>query len=469
MPEFLAEELAEWSRGQWSPRLPEKLNGVTSDSRILRKNNLYFALKGPRFDGHDFIKEAFDKGASGAVVAEEREKEIRNCVLAFENRAILVVKEPAEALKDIARGYRLKVNPAIIGITGSVGKSTVKEMTAQMISLCMTTTRTKGNWNNEIGLPLSMLEMEESCRVGVFELGTNHPGEMDRLCDVLRPLCGMITNIGCAHMGSFGSLEAIAEEKACILKHLPCQGTAVLNKDCVFFDMFRSLCRCRVITVSARSDADYKCIEVNKAGNRAVIHEKESGEKFVLNLRLPGEHNVMNAMFAIAAVRGEGIGWENIGNGIKNYKSLPMRWEEMEVKGIKIINDAYNSNPLSVKAAIKTLMSISQEKRKWLVLGGMLELGHMEKQEHIAIGQFAAEQCPAGLITVGKLGDLIAQGAEDGGLDHNRIFRCYDKYEATSMIMRNVAEGDVILFKGSRGVKLEEIIEETRQQCGDMK
>ncbi|MFC1499068.1 UDP-N-acetylmuramoyl-tripeptide--D-alanyl-D-alanine ligase [Verrucomicrobiota bacterium] len=466
MPTFYSEELAEWSGGIWEPARPDSVLGASNDTRTLERGNLYFALKGKNFDGHNFVEEAFNKGASGAVV--DRSQESRRCQgyggqAGFRSQnsewPLLVVDDTAGALRDIAAGYREKVNPEIIAITGSAGKSTVREMTAEMLSTVGKTARTKNNWNNDIGVPLSLLAMEENTSFGVFEAGTNHPGEITPLCDILKPSLGVVTNVGPAHIGFFGSIDAIANEKACLLRSLPANGVSVLCVDDNFFDLFQSVSPSCVITVSAVGDADYVCSLRNPVDNEAVIREKSTGDEFTFHLPVPGEHNIINAMFAAAVARRYGVEWRNISTALNNYPPLPMRWGEEKIGGVLLINDAYNANPLSMRASINAFKEMHIDGRKWLVLGDMLELGSYEKEEHVAIGEFVASNQWAGLIVQGSLGKLIAQSAENAGFNSDSIFYCENHDEIAEILTENATDEDAVLLKASRGIGLEKVVE----------
>jgi UDP-N-acetylmuramoyl-tripeptide--D-alanyl-D-alanine ligase len=259
------------------------------------------------------------------------------------------------------------------------------------------------------------------------------------------------------HIEFFGSTEAIALEKASLLKSLPGDGLSVLDADGVFFDLLKSFSPSRVITVSFRGDADYTCMRDDLQKKEVLIREKQTGETFVFHSILPGAHNVINAMFAIAVGRAHGIDWDRIRFALESYTPLPMRWEEKSVRGIKVINDAYNANPLSMRVAIKTFSEESAEGGKWLVLAGMLELGAKEADEHVLLGEFVGGKNWAGLVVVGKLGGLIAKGAEDAGFGKDLVFRCKDNAAAAELLAVRVKAGDQVFFKASRGMHLEEV------------
>ena len=480
MPEFDPAELAEWSGGTWTPCPPERVVGVSNDTRTIEAGNLYFALQGERFDGHEFAGDAFAKGAAAAVVARERVDVVRGQRAGeTPERCLLVVGDTREALMDTAAGYRLKIDPRMIGITGSVGKSTVKEMTARMFAARGPTAWTKGNWNNDVGLPLSILAMEESTTTGVFEVGTNHPGEIARLCDALRPSSGVVTNVGPVHMEHFDSVEAIAREKGALLACLPGDGFAVLDGGGEFLPLLRSMCDARVIKVGReRERDDYVCLRSDSAGGEFTVFEKVTGEEAALRNAVPGGHNITNALFAVAVARTCGIPWDDVREALAGYDPLPMRWQRSRVKWQKgadrgasagpvvgIVNDAYNANPMSMRASVRAFAEQNSPGRKWLVLADMLELGAGAATEHAALGAFIARvfseepEMWGGLVATGDLGRAIVDGALAAGAPDSRVAWCRDKDDAYGVLSDRVSSGDDILLKASRGMRLEELLE----------
>lgn len=453
MPTLDPGKLAAWSGGRWTPSAPPAVGGVSNDTRTLRRGDLYVALRGQMFDGHAFVDAAFRAGAAGAVVEAA-------AALESESRPVLRVVDTRVALTRMAEGYRLAVNPVIVGVTGSAGKTTVKEMMADVLAEDGPTARTRGNWNNEIGLPLSLLAMAGDVQTGVFEIGTNHPGELARLCRVLKPVWGVVTNVGPVHIEFFGSVEAIALEKSALLSQLPQDGVAVLNRDGACFDLLRTASHAPVVTVAMRGDADYVCGWRTDGFGDGYIREAASGEEQEVRLAVPGDHNLMNATFAAAVGRQRGMDWAPIVRALAAHRPLPMRGETQAVGGVCVINDAYNANPLSMRAAIRAFARESRCGGKWLVLGGMLELGADEEAAHVDIGRLVAgEGAWSGLIVVGPLGRLIADGAAAEGFAKERICCCDDNDAAGRALQRLPVPGDAVLLKASRGVALEQAIE----------
>jgi len=461
MPSFDPVEMAMWTGGTWDPLPPKAIDGVSNDTRSLNRGNVYFALTGGNFEGHAFVERAFEKGASGAVVSDSW-----MAPESVKGRPLLRVAAPARALRDVAAGYRQKLNPRIVAVTGSAGKTTVKEMTAHMLSTTLPVASTKGNWNNDIGLPLSLLAMSRQTRVGVFEVGTNHPGELAPLCGLLKPTWGVVTNVGPVHIEFFGSVESIAREKAEVLRCLPPDGVAVLNQDDPSFNLLCDMAPGRVITISMRDEADYACLARDPGTGSATIRERSSGEEHALQLSLTGEHNIVNVLLAIAVARGFGVSWEDIRRAASSYCSLPMRWETKQFRGITAVNDAYNANPLSMRAALRTFAEMPAGGRKWLLLGGMLELGSRQEEEHLAVGRHVGAGDWAGLIAVGPLGKLIARGAEEAGFSAQRIFCCANNEAAAHVAVEQLKSGDRVLLKASRGMRLEEVLAAIEKRGG---
>lgn len=447
MPVFSANELALWTGGRWEGTPPASLRGVCNDTRTMPPGALYIALRGSNFDGHAFVGKALSMGAAGAMVAEGARIDCAGCI------PLLRVPDTLRGLRDMARGHRRSFKAPFVGITGSVGKSTVKEMTAAVLWALGPVGRTLGNWNNEIGLPLSMLAMERDSIAGVFEAGMNHPGEIVPLCDLIAPSWGIVTNIAPVHTEFFDSLEGIAVEKAEMLRRLPRDGTAVLRRDDAFFGVLSKAAPCRVVTVSENGDADYTC---SSGDGEAVILERSGGEKCGFKPPLPGRHNLANALFAAAVGRGFGIGWDRIRVALESYRPLPSRWNREVARGVTFIDDSYNASPLSMKAAIETFAGLGGFRRKWLVLGDMLELGRDEREHHEAIGRMLAGFDWEGLVVVGSRGGWIADGAVGAGLDPARVRRCADAAGAGGALAALAAAGDAVLLKASHGIGLAE-------------
>ncbi len=450
-PEYGATDLAVWSRGVWTspPALP--LEGISTDTRTLQPGNVYVALKGESFDGHAFIEAAFDRGASAAIV------ETAWAAKGHLKRPFLAVSDSKQALMSIARGYRATLPIRITAVTGSVGKTSVKEMAADVLARIDKTARTRGNWNNDIGTPLSILGVTPDAKLGVFEVGMNHPGELAPLCDMLKPTCGIITTIGPVHLEFFPSVEAIAVEKATVFASLPSHGMAVISKDEKYFDVVANYAKCRLLTTSLAGDADYVARRFEDSLS-FTVEERATGETATFDSPLPGEYVVSNALLAIALGRAHGVAWADLVETIAAYKPLYLRWQAETRDGVEFINDAYNANPVSMRASIRAFGEHRVPGLRWLVLAGMRELGATEEEEHRDLGRDLASGSWGGLVTVGKAGHWIGEGAMAAGMKSGQVHSCMDAAGAAHRLRELVKPGDAVLLKASRGEHLEDVV-----------
>ncbi|MEA2068987.1 MAG: UDP-N-acetylmuramoyl-tripeptide--D-alanyl-D-alanine ligase, partial [Verrucomicrobiota bacterium] len=325
MSEFRPGELSQWVSRLWKNGIPEHLvTGVSHDTRTLKPGDLYIAIRGDNFDGHAFTRDAFKKGAVGALVHDGFQ---------WSENPVLKVPDTVKGLQDLARGYRKKWIGIPVGITGSVGKTTVKEMCADVLSVKGATHRTAGNYNNHIGLPLSMLAMPQQAHYGVFEIGMNHPGEISALAYLLQPKIGILTDICNAHRERFRSLEEIAREKMKLVERVPSSGTVILDRDSEWYAMIRRHTCANVTTVSLEGVADY----VGRKVGSGVLNV--NGYNYIMPQ--PGEHIMRNALRAIALGLELCMEPDEISAGLRKFRAPPMRWQESDVRGIKFINDAY--------------------------------------------------------------------------------------------------------------------------------
>lgn len=456
MSRYEAQWLAQVTGGQWTCLPDRPIRSVMNDTRRLDTGALYVALRGDNFDGHAFVENAFKAGAAAAMVN-------RDGIDSADRRfSLLAVDDTRDALLALGAAHRQRVAPLVIGVTGSVGKSTVKEMTAAVLGAAGETARTLGNWNNEIGLPLSLLAMEPNTRFGVFEAGMNHPGELFRLANVLRSDWGVVTTVGPVHLEFFDSEEAIAREKGELLRALPPGGKAFLNRDDVWYPLLREMAPCEVKTVSLEGDADL-IVRGDEAAGRLFVSGLDGDQTHEFEWTWAGRHNALNAGFALLIGREAGMTWRQMALGLATYRPLPMRWQELRVEGCLFINDAYNANPASMRAALATFATTRCEGRRWLLLGDMFELGVTAGEEHENLGGELADRGGwAGLLTVGPLAARIADGARRKGLARECIWKCDDTRTAAAVLKAQLAPGDAVLLKASRGVALEKVIEELR-------
>jgi UDP-N-acetylmuramoyl-tripeptide--D-alanyl-D-alanine ligase len=409
-------EIATWLSRDWkNSDVSFPVLGICHDTRTLKPGEIYIAIKGAVHDGHDFVEKAVEAGAAGLIV--EREFPM------FGNLPQMVVPDAMKALHDLAVGARKEWGGTVIGITGSVGKTTVKEMIASVLAQEGTVSKTKGNWNNDIGLPLSMLAADRASDFFVFELGMSHPGEIAALASLLRPDWAVMTDIGKAHIEFFQSLEKIAEEKASLLSFAD---SALLDETSEWFNLFKRFCKGRVVTFG--------------------------DEAFEFTVPQPGDHMIRNARRAAALGRELGLTPQQIQNGLNSFSPGAMRWERSEEKGIVFINDAYNANPLSMRAALSAFAAMPCSGRRFAVLGAMRELGASSDAEHRELGVFVDTLGLDGIITIGGAGaKIVCQGILGATKD-----------EAGFILRDRLRAGDAVLFKASRGERLETVLNDLK-------
>lgn len=419
------------------------ITGFNHDTRTIKPGDLYVAIRGDQFDGHRFVEQAFEKGAVAALVEPG---------FTANNRALLTVSDTRQALLDMAQAYRQTWGGTVFGITGSVGKTTTKEMLADMLSLRGSCERTVGNWNNDIGLPLCMLNAKPDAASYVLELGMNHPGEIARLAETLAPDWGVMTTVGPVHLEHFDSEEDIAREKRTMFAEIKKPGRVVLASDEPHYDVLRAATKSH-ISVALSGAADYAV--TSRSGLFFSVKESKSGQTFTYEAPLPGDHIIRNALRVIAVGRELGIDPCLIAKKLSTYRTLAMRWEVTTRRGVTFVNDAYNANPVSMRAAMLGFMEIGGGGKRWVVLGGMRELGAAEGALHAEIGVFAAALPVERVLFVGKLANALA--ADVGESD--RVSCVATTQEAAALLQAQTRLGDTILLKASRGEKLEQIID----------
>jgi UDP-N-acetylmuramoyl-tripeptide--D-alanyl-D-alanine ligase len=438
---------------QGDPRL--EIKNVSIDTRHLIKGSLFFALKGECYDAHDFLGQAAAAGAVGAVVARHPGFTLPSDLV------LLKVPDPKEALQKLARHNRQSCPALIIGITGSTGKTATKDILATLLAEKLVTLKTNGNLNNEIGLPLTLLELNTSHQVGVLEMAMRGPGEIDLLCHLASPDGAIITNIGVAHLERLGSQDNLARAKGEILDHIPQNGFAVLNGESPYIYREARRARGKVLFFALRGTADILAFDLKtvEKGIRFTvrINDVEATETEVY-LPLPGRHNVLNALAAIGAAKILGFSLAEIKAGLAKVTLSKMRLEISERNGLTIINDTYNANPDSVLAALEVLNEVAGQKPKIAVLGDMLELGSYAFEGHRKTGGAIAASNIQYLVTVGELALQIAAGASAAGMPKKNIFTCRDNDEAVSCLQKILVPGGVMLVKGSRLLKMEDIV-----------
>ncbi len=456
MEKILAGELAAWTGGKLlKGENNAAVVSLSTDSRALKAGDFFVAIKGERFDGHDFVEKLSSAGALGAVVSRES-LEVKKLKIA------LLVSDTTEALKNIAAGYLRKLDRLkVAGISGSNGKTTSKDLLGSILSGSLKTHKPKGSFNNQIGLPLTILETDSSFGALILEYGTNHPGEIASLLKVARPDVAGITNIGMAHIGNFNTRENILKEKWGLLESVKTGGLVALNiDDELLAGKKAGLKNKNCLTFGKNDRADVraeKIFELPEGGT--VFTLVYNGAKEEVKFKLLGLHNISNALCAAALAAGFGLDIKKIAAGLSGFKPVSLhRLAVKEFEGIRIIDDAYNANPDSVKGAIKTLNSL-EAKRKFIVLGEMAELGEYARELHEAVGAEAAAAEPDGFFAVGSTGAWYKSGAKRAGLPEDKV-RLFSDNEAAKVFLKGcLKRGDVVLIKGSRRAGMEKLVE----------
>ena len=440
------------------------INRISIDSRTLIPGDLFFAIIGPNFDGHDFIFEAFNKGAVGVVVCKDASTLFQNEQI-DKNKIVIEVKNTLSALQDWSKYYKHKFKTFNICVTGSNGKTTTKEIIAYILSQEFPLLKTSGNYNNEIGIPLTLLQLNKSHKLLVAEMGMRGLGEIRTLTNFISPDLAVITNIGEAHIGLLGSKNNIFKAKSELLQSLDKEGIAILNRDDPYFlKMLEIVKDKKVYTFGIENKSDIMACNirmVNDKGMRFVL-EVQNGKSRDIYFPLLGRHNVYNALAASAAAFALETELDLIERGLSSFKPLDLHMQLSNFnQGIKILNDSYNASPLSVKSALETLAEAAQNNRKIAILGDMLELGEKADFYHREIGKEAVKLSINILITIGQGGKIIAQSYKEEGMAKERVFS-FEKNEKINLAKKLLSltkPGDFILLKGSREMKMEEILE----------
>jgi UDP-N-acetylmuramoyl-tripeptide--D-alanyl-D-alanine ligase len=422
---------------------------VVSDSRTLSSQQLFVALKGPRFDGHEFVGAALASGAAGALVDAEQPVRL----------AQIIVPDTQAALERAARHWRAGFTGTLVGVAGSNGKTTAKEMTAAILGQSGNCLATRGNLNNHIGVPLTLLRLTPAHRFAVVEMGANRAGEVAALVSIARPTIGMITNAGAEHLEGFGSLEGVARAEGEMVAGLTLGATAVINADDEFAGLWRALTPARVVTFGVREPADFSAAEVHTSvGSEGFLTQfrlSAPAGSAAIHLAVGGAHNVANALAAAAAAASAGAGLEHIAAGLAAVRAVPGRLQfKQGASGAWLIDDSYNANPSSVRAAIEVLSSLAG--RKWLVLGDMAELGEFAEAAHSAIGEFARAH---GVERLYATGSLAARAVDSFGAGAQWYSDAAALTAALTGALGKAAPDVRLLIKGSRMNRLERVVD----------
>ena len=446
MPTLTFRQIAAMTGGEviQQPDLPT--SSVVIDSREVKPDSVFFAIKGERLDGHQFLAQALQT-ARGAVVAQIPEN-------LPPDKGIVKVADTTVALQQLAKSIRERYDFLLIAITGSAGKTTTKEMIATLVGTERRTFKSWGNFNNLIGCPLCIDNTPDDAQVVVSEMGMNHKGEIAQLAGLTRPDIGVYTNIGPVHIEFFGTIEKIAEAKKELLENVKPGGTIVINADNKYvMDISRDFDG-RKVTYGIDNDAMFRATDVRENGLLGTTFKLKD---FPMELPLPGRHNLENLLAAIATARVAGISWDGIGRGIQQLKPAYHRGVIVPWRGATIYDDSYNSNPYALKRALELMQQAEVEGRRIAVLGDMLELGERERDYHRESGAAIPPAIDV-VVGVGPRSTSLLDGARSAGFDADRL-QHFDNAESAGAFLKDfIREGDLVLIKASRGIGLDKIV-----------
>ena len=450
-----------------------EISEVSTNSKEGDKNTLFVPVIGEHVDAHDFIADAYCHGMR--AVFTSRGEVIKN----MPEMTYIKVENTVAALQRFGAAVRNLFDIPIVGITGSVGKTTTKEMIAAALEGSLCTLKTSGNMNSQVGLPRMMLRISEKHQIAVIEMGMSLPGEMGKIAAVARPECAVITNIGVSHIGQLGSKENIRREKLDIISEFPCGGTLFLNgDDPMLCDLVsnagtvkmseqakKQFSKAKLVTFGLSEYCDFRARAVRPEGEHTtfILDYPNGSERGELEVSLPvlGDHNIRNALAAFAVAAYYNIPLEHAAAGLANYTPIAMRGGKIESNGVILIDDTYNASPDSMRGAIDSLM-FSPAKRHIAVLASMLELGAISKECHQEVGVYAAMKGVDLLVAIGSEAEYIAQAANNAGIAAAVYFK--DNEEAFEFLDRELVFGDVVLFKGSRGMKLDKLVDRIKAE-----
>lgn len=429
------------------------IDKIRTDSRTLKGGELFVALRGENFDGHDFVEAAAKANAVGAIVESDWKGKLP------ETFALIRAEDTLQAYQELAANYRRSLPLKVVAITGSNGKTSTKDFAAAVLARRFRVTKTEGNFNNHVGLPRTILEATSRNEVAVWEIGMNHPGEIAALARLAMPDVVIITNIGVAHIEFMGSREAIAVEKGALAEAVDAQGTVILNADDPFTKSMAKRARGKVLFAGTTAGA-IRASEISQSESGTDFTILEGAHRCRAQLPVPGLHMVQNALLAVAAGRVFGLSLEECAAGLVAAPLTKARLQIKEIQGVHFLDDSYNANPDSMKAALRTLVELDADGKRIAVLGEMRELGSESEHGHREVGETAAALKVDHLITIGNAAATIAQAAQRAGLEKSVAVN--STTEAAELLGEIVEPGDLVLIKGSRAARTEEVIEHFR-------
>jgi UDP-N-acetylmuramoyl-tripeptide--D-alanyl-D-alanine ligase len=446
--EFSVDEICLATKGTILGIVYEKqFTGISTDTRTIKQGDVFIPLVGEKYDGHDFIEQAIENGAVGVIISRKE-------IVLSKSVTLILVADTLIALQDMARFHRQRFSIPVVAITGSNGKTTTKDMAAAVLFSQFHVLKTEANYNNEIGLPLTLLQLNDQHEVAVVEMGMRGKGQIRQLANIALPTIAIITNVGETHLELLGSIENVAAAKAELLEVIPENGLVILNADNSYVREMEKQVRSRVVLFGLEQ-GDIKAEAIN-AGTQSmsfICHYLKN--EFLVEIPTVGKHNVYNALAAIAVGIELGMNSNVICSGIQTFNASPMRLHIEKLGDYIVVNDAYNASPMSMSAAIDTLLEVA-EGRTVAVLGDMLELGHIAVAAHRQIGEKLGRSHVDVVVTLGELAEHIALAASEFGVEQS--VACSSHHDAQEALKKLIMPGDTILVKGSRGMKMENII-----------
>ncbi|HEY5163544.1 MAG TPA: UDP-N-acetylmuramoyl-tripeptide--D-alanyl-D-alanine ligase [Terriglobales bacterium] len=443
--------VADFTRAEGSFDRDEVASGYSIDSRTLQPGELFFAVKGERFDGHDFVEAALERGAVGAVVAGTQAARYK------QKSRLLAVPEPLEALQRLGRAVRRLWNKPLLAVTGSAGKTTTKDSIAKLLETKFRVLKSEGNLNNQFGLPLQLLKLEPEHELAVVELGMNHAGEITALAAIAQPDIGVVTNVAPVHLGFFESVADIARAKYALIQSLSANGTAVLNADDEFVSQFGRDFAGRVLTFGIDHSAAVTAENIKELGLEGSHFDVvTNGNRARARLGLIGRHNIYNALAAVTVAMDRGLSLEEAAAALTLLTPSDKRGQVLEVAGATVINECYNSNPRALDFVVDALAGMPTKGRRIVVAGEMLELGPATDELHRHAGEHMAERGIDVVVGVRGAAQHIVNSASARG---TRAEFVETSEAAGEWLAREVKPGDLVLLKASRGVKLEKALE----------
>jgi len=434
--------------------LKEVAQGYSIDSRTIRPGELFFAVKGERLDGHDFVHQALEKGAVSAVVRKDQLARfpVKTCLLA--------VDDTLTALQNLAAAVRRLWGKPVVGVTGSAGKTTTKEAIAHVLASDYRVMKSEGNLNNHFGLPLMLLKLEPEREIAVIEMGMSHAGEIAALAKIAQPEIGVVTIVAPVHLENFDSIAGIARAKYELIESLPAGGTAVLNGDDEYVSQFGRDFKGKVLLYGTRASADVRAENIHSRGAEGSVFDVVvEGSRETVTLPLVGGHNISNALAAIAVALDRGIKLHDAATALASLQAADKRGQVVQIGNIRVINDCYNSNPKALQSMVDALAAMPA-KRRIVVAGEMLELGPAAGQMHRSSGEHIADKKIDVLVGVRGLAQDMVDAAKGRGVYAEFV---KTPEEAGEWLARKTRDGDVVLLKASRGVMLERALEKWRE------